>query len=126
LREAAEETGITPALLQVIGSLTPIYIPVSGFLLTPFVAWTDHRPDFEIDPVEVAELIETPLEELLDPACVHRETWRIDGKEMIVPFYSVLGHKVWGATAMVLAELCALVSGIEGDIGARRAGRPLS
>jgi hypothetical protein len=46
---------------------------------------------------------------LLDPARRAVETWRYDQREYDVPFYDVDGEKVWGATAMVLAELLALL-----------------
>ena len=45
-----------------------------------------------------------PLSHVLDPDHVRRETWRIDGLPVEVPFYAFENHKIWGATAMVLAE----------------------
>lgn len=109
LRETCEELCVCEDVGTMLGPLTPLYIPPSGFLISPFVAYTPVRPTFEPDPVEVAELIETPLSLLLDPAAVVRQLWEIGGTAMEVPFFDILGHKVWGATAMVLSELVALL-----------------
>ncbi len=55
------------------------------------------------------EVIEAPVDRLADPASVRRETWHYGGRDVDVPFYEFEGHKIWGATAMVLAELLALL-----------------
>jgi 8-oxo-dGTP pyrophosphatase MutT (NUDIX family) len=109
LRETCEELNARPEDWQILGPLTPLYIPPSGFLISPFVAYTPTRPSFEPDPVEVAELIETPLNLLLDPTTVEWEEWTVRGMRVQVPFFHVFGHKVWGATAMVLSELLTLL-----------------
>lgn len=109
LRETREELRAGPDDWAVLGALTPLYIPPSGFLISPFVAYSSTRPTFDPDPVEVAELIETPLALLFDPALVVREEWELRGILTQVPFFHVYGHKVWGATAMVLSELVTLL-----------------
>lgn len=109
LRETCEELRACPEDWAVLGPLTPLYIPPSGFLINPFVAYTPTCPPFDPDPVEVAEVIETPLALLLDPATVVREEWEIRDMPVEVPFFHVHGHKVWGATAMVLSELVTLL-----------------
>jgi 8-oxo-dGTP pyrophosphatase MutT (NUDIX family) len=109
LREAYEEIGVNPAQVAVLGGLSPIYIPPSNFCLHPFVAHTPRRPDFQIVPAEVAELIEAPLAVLLDPANRHEEDWVIQAQTRRIAFYQVDSHKVWGATAMALAEFLAVV-----------------
>jgi len=53
---------------------------------------------------EVVAVIETPLEILLDDRIVREEDWEIRGFKMRVPFFLIQGHKVWGATAMMLSE----------------------
>lgn len=107
LREAEEEVGIRPSTLTILGQLTPIYIIPSDFYVYPFVAWCadKQRPAFYPSLTEVAELLEVPLAHLLDPTNRHEEPWNFRGFEMSVPFYLVNGHKVWGATAMMLSEL---------------------
>ena len=110
LREAQEEVGIDPQQVQVLGSLTPLNVFVSNNLVTPVVAWSEQRPDFSIDKREVAELLEVPLRHLLDPAHHKVETWQLRDRAAQVPFFSVAGQNVWGATAMMLSEFLALPS----------------
>ncbi len=109
LREAHEELNLNPADVQVLGRLSPLYIPPSNYCIRPVVGYTPARPDFQPDPREVAEVLEVPLAELLDPATVREEDWLLRGITVRVPFFAVQQHKVWGATAMVLAEFVALI-----------------
>ncbi len=110
LREAQEEIGIATAGLELFGPLTPLYIPPSNNVIHPFVAYTPQRPAFRPDPKEVAELLEVPLRLLLDPAVRREEDWDWRGAILHVPFYAVSDEqKVWGATAIVLAEFLALL-----------------
>jgi len=110
LREAGEELGIAPERLIVLGPLTPLYVPPSNNLVHPFVAYTPSRPNFHPDWREVAGLLEVPLQHFQDPH-VRREETRLgpDGLARRVPFFAVGEHKIWGATAMMLAELLALL-----------------
>lgn len=109
LREAWEELHVDPADLEILGELSPLYIPATGFCVYPVVAYAAGRPAFVPNPAEVAEIIEVPLSHLLDPAVRREEIWQSDGTDRLVPFYAVGGHKVWGATAMMLCELLALI-----------------
>ncbi|MEJ2753476.1 MAG: NUDIX hydrolase [Candidatus Promineifilaceae bacterium] len=106
LRETEEEVGIAAAELEILGALTPIYIPPSDYEVHPFVAWFNNGrlPEFNPAPWEVAEIIEVPLAELLDPAVRIEELWEIRGQKVLVPFFAVQDHKVWGATAAMLSE----------------------
>ncbi|MEW6320858.1 MAG: CoA pyrophosphatase [Acidobacteriota bacterium] len=118
LREAAEEVGIAPASVRVLGRLTPLHIPVSRYLLHPIVGLADARPAFSAAEWEVARILEVPVAHLADPAVVRRETQlrERDGHmvEIDVPYFDVDGERVWGATAMVLAEFLAILEGLEG------------
>ncbi|MFN8484162.1 MAG: CoA pyrophosphatase [Anaerolineae bacterium] len=109
LREAHEELGIAIDDVTVMGELTPLYIPPSNYLIHPIVAHLPGRPTFAPDPGEVAELLEVPLSVLFSAETRAEETWDIRGLPTLVPFYRLAGHKVWGATAMVLAEFTALL-----------------
>jgi 8-oxo-dGTP pyrophosphatase MutT (NUDIX family) len=110
LRETWEEVGVLPETLQVVGQLSSLYTPPSKFCIHPFVAFSATRPAFRLEPKEVAELIETPLRLLLDPATRQQEIWSFPQyNKRRVPFFMVLGHKVWGATAMILSEFLALL-----------------
>ena len=109
LREAHEELDLDPDEIQVLGRLTPLYIPPSNYCIRPVVGYTPARPTFHPNPREVAEVLEVPLAELLDPSTVREEDWHLRGIMVRVPFFAVKEHKVWGATAMVLAEFVELV-----------------
>jgi 8-oxo-dGTP pyrophosphatase MutT (NUDIX family) len=104
LRETREEIGVPPEKVRVLGALTPLYIPPSNFCVYPVVAAVDGPLSFTPQAEEVAEVIEVPLDRLLEPETVHEETRTIRGETVSVPFYAHGGHKIWGATAMVLAE----------------------
>jgi 8-oxo-dGTP pyrophosphatase MutT (NUDIX family) len=108
LREATEEVGIVPASVDIVGRLTPLHVPVSGFLLHPVVGVARERPPFQPAVHEVARLLEIPVTRLREPGVVEFEmrTFRSDGTahEVEVPYFALDGEKVWGATAMVLAE----------------------
>jgi len=105
LREAHEEIGLDPAFARVVGLLTPLHIPVSGFALHPVVAAAGGRPRLSAGHGEVARILEVPVAELADPARIGRTTGERDGVEYDVPSFDVAGERVWGATAMILAEL---------------------
>ena len=113
LREAAEEIGVDARDVELLGRLTPLHIPVSGYLLHPIVGMTSMRPAFQRAEWEVARIIEAPVTVLSDAAVIKREirTRVIQGQvvEVEVPFYDIDGEKVWGATAMVLAEFAAII-----------------
>jgi 8-oxo-dGTP pyrophosphatase MutT (NUDIX family) len=114
LREANEEIGVDPATVQVLGRLTPLHIPVSGFLLHPVVGFTSMRPAFQRAEWEVARIIEVPVTMLSDPAVIKQESRArmVKGEsiDVNVPYFDIDGEKVWGATAMVLAEFCAILT----------------
>jgi 8-oxo-dGTP pyrophosphatase MutT (NUDIX family) len=104
LRETAEELQINVDAVELIGHLTPIYVSVSNYQIHPFVGYVSQPPQFEPDPVEVAEVLEMPLSMLLDETIKVTETWILHGAEVAVPFYQVNEQTVWGATAIMLSE----------------------
>jgi 8-oxo-dGTP pyrophosphatase MutT (NUDIX family) len=114
LREAQEEIGVDPKSVELLGRLTPLHIPVSGFLLHPVVGFTSMRPAFQRAEWEVARIIEAPIAALSDPAVLKREMRPrlVQGQsiDVEVPYFDIDGEKVWGATAMVLAEFCAILT----------------
>lgn len=109
LRETAEELGPDLGAVRVLGRLTPLYIPPSNYCIYPTVAFVPGPLSFRLQPEEVDELIEVPIDRLADPAAVRREIRHYGGRDVDVPFYAFEGHKIWGATAMVLAEFLALL-----------------
>jgi 8-oxo-dGTP pyrophosphatase MutT (NUDIX family) len=119
LREAHEEIGIVPADVEVLGRLTPLPVYVSGHLLSPVVGFSSQRPAFTLASHEVERLIEVPVALLRQP---DRVLWEERTRSfpppgvMNVPYFDVLEERVWGATAMVLAEFVALVEEAEKSI----------
>lgn len=105
LRETCEELGVCDRDIQVIGMLSKLYIPPSNFEVFPTVAYLPARPDFAPNPHEVAEVFTFPLDALLDERYKALEDWTFGGVTVPVPYYAINGHKVWGATAVMLSEL---------------------
>jgi 8-oxo-dGTP pyrophosphatase MutT (NUDIX family) len=109
LREAQEEIGLAPSGVHILGALTPLDIPVSGFRLHPIVAAAADRPALHASDGEVARILEVPVEQLTDPARLVWRTSRRDDRDVAVPTFVVDRADIWGATAMVLAEFLALL-----------------
>lgn len=109
LREAEEEVGLARTDVKVLGRLTPLHIPVSGFVLHPVVGLALDRPAMRAEPGEVERIIEAGVAELIDPARHHRVSRRIGAYEFEMPYFDLDGEQVWGATAMVLAEFTAVL-----------------
>jgi len=111
LREAEEETGIERESVQIIGTLSELFIPPSNFLVTPVVAYTLSKPEFQPDPQEVQQLLEIPLDAFLDKNVKQeKEIDVFPALTMKVPCYFIDGHVIWGATAMMLSEFLDLIS----------------
>ncbi|RPI99944.1 MAG: CoA pyrophosphatase, partial [Candidatus Aminicenantes bacterium] len=108
LRETIEEMGLDLGAVRILGRLTPLFIPPSNYCIYPTVAFIPGPLVCHAQPDEVDEVIEAPVDHLAEPATVRRETWHYGGRDVDVPFYEFEGHKIWGATAMVLAELLSL------------------
>lgn len=108
LREAHEEIGLAAADVEIIGSLSTLWVVVSNHVVRPFVGLARRRPEFQLAPREVARLIEAPIPVLLDPGRVQSVEVVRDGHIARYPYFDVEGLQIWGATAMILGELTAL------------------
>jgi 8-oxo-dGTP pyrophosphatase MutT (NUDIX family) len=105
LREFFEETG-SDAIPTVIGKLTPVYIPVSKFMVQPFVSYVEEKPNFTASAYEVNELIEWEIDHLLNPDIIKETILEpTPGLKLKTPYFDVQGKVLWGATAMMLNEL---------------------
>lgn len=109
LREAQEEIALAPGAVRVLGALTPIDIPVSGFRLHPVVAAAQTRPAMRPSDGEVARILEIAIDDLLHPSHLATAVRNRDGRDVEVPAFRVGGVEIWGATAMVLAEFLVLL-----------------
>lgn len=111
IRETREELGISGEL-EILGSLTDLHIPVSNYLVTPFVGWMDETPLFKPDPAEVQYVIEAPLQSLLSASNMEMELMVRHDLAIQAPCYKIGKEKIWGATAMMLSEILELASGL--------------
>ena len=109
VREAHEEIGADPDAIELLGRLTPLHIPVSGFVLTPIVGATAAAQAWRPQPSEVTAIRQIPLAGLAEPRAARLERWQRSGYPALVPCFRVAGLEIWGATAMVLAELLELL-----------------
>lgn len=107
LREAQEELGISITLQNILGKLSPLYIPPSNFWVHPYVAFLATSPQFSAQPQEVAQILQIPLTELATSATLL--PWQRGDNIIEMPAYQWENHIIWGATAMILAELLALL-----------------
>ena len=106
LREASEEVGLDAAGVTVIGELPAIYIPPSGFVVTPVLAWWHApHPVAPVDPGEVARTALVPIASLVDPA---NRFWVEHPSGWLGPGFEVDGLFIWGFTAMLLDRLLTL------------------
>jgi 8-oxo-dGTP pyrophosphatase MutT (NUDIX family) len=109
LREAFEETGVHPDKVNIIGTLTPLFIPVSNMIVTPVVGWTNEKPLFKYRSEEVVFLIEADLKRLIDPSIVKLKPFEIRGELIEVKYFDYEANTIWGATAMILHELLIII-----------------
>jgi 8-oxo-dGTP pyrophosphatase MutT (NUDIX family) len=106
LREAEEEVGVDPASVHVIAELPSIFLPPSGFVVTPVLAWwSQAHPVSAVDAAEVASVAIVPIAELADPdrrfAVEHPSGW-------VGPGFEARGLFVWGFTAALVDRLLVL------------------
>lgn len=110
-REAEEEIGVNKKQITVLGKLSSVYIPPSGFLVQPYVGFSPERPDFSLDSREVNKLIELPTSLLIDESVISQKSVYIHelSTEKTYPCFDFNGDIVWGATAMMLSELKEII-----------------
>jgi 8-oxo-dGTP pyrophosphatase MutT (NUDIX family) len=111
LREAVEEVGldVEAAGVRVVGQLEPFWIPVSGYRVTPFLAFAARRPELTPSPDEVASIVRAPLDAFLPTAPIELVEATVRDFVLRYGAYPVAGHRIWGATARILGQLGALL-----------------
>jgi 8-oxo-dGTP pyrophosphatase MutT (NUDIX family) len=109
VRELHEEVGATDVVPRILGSLSPIYVHVSNFRVDPFVAVCDRRPCFVRNPAEVVEILEIPLDHLLDPINLGCHERSQNGCSYRAPHFAWQSHQIWGATCLILGELVTVI-----------------
>ncbi len=114
LREAAEEIGVVASDVEVLGTLTQLYIPPSNFLVHPHVGSIGYKPEFFPAPDEVVKVIEVSLDDLMNETLVKEKEIRLsNGLKITTPYFDIQDHTVWGATAMMLSEFKTLIMELE-------------
>lgn len=118
LRETEEEIGINPDNIHMLGALSELFIPVSNFMVSPFVAYMKHAPKFSAQETEVKAILEIPFSALEDTGNIKLTKMQF-GKNITlrdVPYFSIENYVIWGATAMILSELLDVVGIVTREI----------
>jgi 8-oxo-dGTP pyrophosphatase MutT (NUDIX family) len=112
LREAEEEIGLSPALVDVIAELD--HLPSFGgpFVIAPFVGIVDGRPHLMAAPGEVDRVFDVAISELLDPRTHSVERWHVVDEARVMHFFTLDDETVWGATARILADFLRHLTGV--------------
>lgn len=108
LREANEEIGIIKSDVEIIGKLSPLYIPVSNFVVFPVLGAVNYVPKFIPDKNEVEKIFSININELKNPY-ITNEIVNVRNTKIKVPFYNFKNVKIWGATAMILSEFADIL-----------------
>jgi 8-oxo-dGTP pyrophosphatase MutT (NUDIX family) len=113
IRETFEEIGVQLHPDDLLGKLTPLLIPVSGYLVYPYIFYRASMPDFKLDFQEVQYLIRYNVADLLDKTLI--QTTQFSSGDAIVkaPYYAIAGEFLWGASAMILAEFIEILKQIK-------------
>lgn len=119
LRETHEEIGLPPHQVEVLGRLDDVWTP-TGFVLSSFVGLVRPPQEYRIQEVEVEEVLEAPLDRLMQDGCFREEIWHRDGIDYPIAFFDLEGFTVWGATGRIIARL------LEVGFGWRNPGTPWS
>lgn len=114
LREAEEEIGISKSEVEIIGELSEVFIPVSNYLVKPFIGVCQNIPHFKILPAEVKEILSVNILKFLDETNIQKRKIFIKSRKMEieVPCYVIDDKIIWGATAMMISELSEILKRI--------------
>lgn len=108
LREACEEIGIKTEEVEILGTLTEIYIGPSNFLVLPVVGYLPYKPTIIADAREVVAVFEVKLNDFSNPKMRETASIPIPNDLVVTPYYKVENHKVWGASAKMINELLSI------------------
>ncbi|MBL7902417.1 MAG: CoA pyrophosphatase [Bacteroidia bacterium] len=112
IRECYEEIGVEGEI-QLLGKLSPLYIPVSGYLVQPYVSFLNTpSPWFRPQVREVSAVYSIKLRDLLDDTKLNKGSVKVKDYSVITPYFLLEDKQVWGATAMILSEMKALLKPI--------------
>ena len=104
IRETNEEIGVDKDVIKIIGNLTPLYIPVSNFHISPYVGWTEEKPHTRVQDAEVKRVFSVSINDLVLERNLKTKEDFFSNKSVKVPYFDLNGETVWGATSMILSE----------------------
>ncbi len=111
IRETEEEIGISVSKENVLGELSPVYIPPSNTLVTPIVGFLEHKPSYLPDPSEVAEVLDVRFDDLRNPANTSfKKVILADGRYIHMPAYLANNKVIWGGTARMISEMVKMLN----------------
>ena len=109
LRETFEEIGVSSSKINIIGTLTPFYVPVSKFEIFPFIGWTVKKPETVMHDVEVERIFSPSIKNLMLEETKKEKKDIISDRSIAIPYYDLDGEVVWGATSIILSEFKAIL-----------------
>lgn len=110
LRESEEEIGVNKDLVKVVGTLSDFFVMPSNFMVTPVIGFMSGKPVFTPDAREVARIIETQLDCIIEDQAIKQKEIVAAGRyKMNAPHFEIDNEIVWGATAMMLNEFRIIV-----------------
>jgi 8-oxo-dGTP pyrophosphatase MutT (NUDIX family) len=113
IRESQEEIGIDPGEIEILGTITPLHIPVSNFFVQPVVGMYKSTPVFVPDLNEVEKVLEIKLTDFLNPINKSSTEFKFGTINFDAPIYKPNNLVIWGATAMILSEFLEIVDRIK-------------
>lgn len=109
-RETKEEIGVSN--IEILGLLSPIFIPVSNYIMQPVVGVLNKKTNFIKSKDEVAEVYSVKIKDIINAKVINK-TFTINNEQITAPFYVVNNIEIWGATAMVLSEFIEIIKNIK-------------
>lgn len=109
LRETKEEIGVLPKTIEIIGELSYVNIPFSGYKVHPYVGWVSAPPKLIPSAQEVERIIIVPVNELIDEKNQTQKKTILRRMPVTMPYFSLKGEIVWGATSMILSEFKQII-----------------
>lgn len=110
LRETHEEVGIIKDDITVVGPLTEVFVLASNFMVYPFVGYLKEQPKMILEQKEVASTLEVPLYKFFEEDVLKEKPIKNAlGFTLMAPYYDIDGKVLWGATAMMVSELCSIL-----------------
>lgn len=115
IRECVEEIGLKHENFELLGELTPVFIPISNFSIQPFVFHYTEPPIFARNDREVAEIFSFYLHQLFDDKIIKKTKIELSNREVLkdIPYFEINNKIVWGATAFILQEFKQLFVGLK-------------